>query len=579
MNPNGDATARVEDLLLERLGESGLPSRAEDIVVGAILGDAELSAIVDADTEPGARPAIATMTTAERPASIFLRSVIVEGFRGIGPPAALRLQPGPGLTLIAGRNGSGKSSFAEAAELVLTGDNKRWSGRGPVWKAGWRNLHAPGTSRICVELAVDGQPGFTKVTRDWPAGSGLDDTSAVAQAHGEPQRPVSQLGWSRPLELYRPFLSYSELSALVGGRPSDMHDALQAILGLDVLIDAERRLGGARRTAEAASKQASKALPGLHNLLAGYPDNRARQAEAALARVPADLGQIEILAAGADAGDDKVTARLRQVTAITLPARDAADLAVAVLAEASDRVAGLVGTAAGDARRLAGLLSSALDHQAAHPGQMCPVCGGRALDDAWAATTRAEIGRLSRAAEAAGAAHADLDAATRAIRNLIGAVPSVLHEGLDLGGEVDSGPARQAWRDWAELAADDSTARLLTETAARYATLDSALAALQADAAAVLERRSQAWQPAALALAGWADVARTSQRAAGTLADVRKAIAWLRQVGSEIRNARLAPFAEHVGDGLGDCCGRRATSNSARSGWRARPPRGGWPST
>src|SRR5258706_14473022 len=132
---NGDATARVEDLLLERLGESGLPSRAEDFVVGAILGDAELSAIVDADAEPGARPAIATTTTADRPASIFLRSVIVKGFRGIGPSAALRLQPGPGLTLIAGRNGSGKSSFAQAAELVLTGDNKRWSGRGPVWRA------------------------------------------------------------------------------------------------------------------------------------------------------------------------------------------------------------------------------------------------------------------------------------------------------------------------------------------------------------------------------------------------------------------------------------------------------------
>lgn len=54
----------------------------------------------------------------------------VEGFRGIGAEATLHVQPGPGLTLIVGRNGSGKSSFAEAAELAVTGASRRWS---PAW--------------------------------------------------------------------------------------------------------------------------------------------------------------------------------------------------------------------------------------------------------------------------------------------------------------------------------------------------------------------------------------------------------------------------------------------------------------
>jgi hypothetical protein len=35
------------------------------------------------------------------------------GLRGIGPRQTLELVPGPGLTVVAGRNGSGKSSFAE----------------------------------------------------------------------------------------------------------------------------------------------------------------------------------------------------------------------------------------------------------------------------------------------------------------------------------------------------------------------------------------------------------------------------------------------------------------------------------
>lgn len=49
----------------------------------------------------------------------YLHSITVEGFRGIGRPATLDLVPGRGLTLVIGRNGSGKSSFADALEAAL----------------------------------------------------------------------------------------------------------------------------------------------------------------------------------------------------------------------------------------------------------------------------------------------------------------------------------------------------------------------------------------------------------------------------------------------------------------------------
>jgi chromosome segregation ATPase len=62
----------------------------------------------------------------------FLRRITAQGFRGIGPKATLDLTPGPGLTLVVGRNGSGKSSFAEGLELLLTGDTYRWSQRSKV---------------------------------------------------------------------------------------------------------------------------------------------------------------------------------------------------------------------------------------------------------------------------------------------------------------------------------------------------------------------------------------------------------------------------------------------------------------
>lgn len=45
-------------------------------------------------------------------------------------------------------------------------------------------------------------------------------------------------------------------------------------------------------------------------------------------------------------------------------------------------------------------------------------------------------------------------------------------------------------------------------------------------------------------LAAWVKQARESEAAAIQLADLKKAIDWLRRVGKEVRNARLAPFAQ-----------------------------------
>ena len=53
---------------------------------------------------------------AASPRKVFLQGIRVRGFRGIGPESTLSIAPGPGLTLVVGRNGCGKSSFAEAAE-------------------------------------------------------------------------------------------------------------------------------------------------------------------------------------------------------------------------------------------------------------------------------------------------------------------------------------------------------------------------------------------------------------------------------------------------------------------------------
>src|SRR4051794_40463170 len=91
-----------------------------------------------------------------RAAPIWLRSVSVEGFRGIGPPAVLELEPRPGLTVVAGRNGSGKSSFAEGLELLLTGRLRRWEKRPKAWTETWQCLHHAEPTRIAAVFVPEG---------------------------------------------------------------------------------------------------------------------------------------------------------------------------------------------------------------------------------------------------------------------------------------------------------------------------------------------------------------------------------------------------------------------------------------
>ena len=102
------------------------------LVLAALEGPDELAALLDGSARPAAAPGVAR--TPARPALAHLASITVEGFRGVGPAVTLELPPGPGLTLVVGRNGSGKSSFAEALEVLLTGDTFRWQARSAVWR-------------------------------------------------------------------------------------------------------------------------------------------------------------------------------------------------------------------------------------------------------------------------------------------------------------------------------------------------------------------------------------------------------------------------------------------------------------
>jgi recombinational DNA repair ATPase RecF len=533
------APAALEALIFGRLTEADLTGSVTDIVVAALLGDEDLDAVLG--PQGWERPAMHQTAPTGTVPMFFLRSIVAEGFRGVGTEATLRLEPGPGLTLVVGRNGSGKSSFAEAAELAVTGESRRWS-RNTAARTGWRNIHTSTTSRVAVGLAADGQAGTMTLAREWAPGSPLEDAIAYFQEPGARRVPGVPTGWAEPLDLYRPFLSYSELGTLVDGKPSEMYDTLQAILGLDQLIDAEHRLTGARKRLDEMSKSARQALPDLLSRLATHPDERASQAQTALSGRKWDLDAIDALAVGEQQTETGIAGTLRQIVALELPKAETVSAAVDRLANAEEELTGQVGTPAGDAQRTSGLLTAALNHYAEHPGSLCPVCAGRSLDEAWEADARREISRLAEIAQEANAAVSERNEAARALRTVLPSEPLALSQ--NLGRQVDATAMHTAWQRWAKLAIEASPKQLVSQAVGAFGELVSAMTELHDAAARELAVRSEAWQPMATALAAWTEQARASQHAADNLAKVKQALAWLKADGQEIRNARLEPFTQ-----------------------------------
>ncbi|MCM0673888.1 AAA family ATPase, partial [Micromonospora phytophila] len=228
-------TEPLAELIFDRLTADDVPDDTAELVLAALSSTDDLAVALDGGKttldlgNPG---------SGEPPAQIWLSSVTVAGFRGVGPERTLAIEPGPGLTLVVGRNGSGKSSFAEAVELALTGDSARWADRTSVWRAGWRNLHAPDPCRIGVELRLDGVATPIRVSRSWVPGAELGAAEVTVASDRGRHTDLAELGLARPLELYRPFLTAAELGRLTAGTQSQLFDAISAILGLEAITDA-----------------------------------------------------------------------------------------------------------------------------------------------------------------------------------------------------------------------------------------------------------------------------------------------------------------------------------------------------
>jgi hypothetical protein len=557
----------LQDHVVARLASSGADKNPWSfIILAALYGPQALATYLTGGQAP-AFPAPAKGKAAARaagkpapgaaagpaiePPGVFLGAITVSGFRGIGPETRLPLHAGPGLTLVVGRNGSGKSSFAEGVEVLLTGTSLRWAKRAVAWKEGWRNLHKAQAATVSAELVVEGQGPLT-AARTWTADAELDRSVATARAKGGKAMPLESLGWTGHLATFRPFLSYNELGSMLEDGPSKVYDALAPVLGLDEFVAVQTTPAEARKTLNAHLTSVKAAATTLaqqaEQVERSHPrEARAVRLAAALKAKTWDLPALRTLAEGGlDATRDALDG-LRRLAAMSPPDVEAVQRCVLRLREAEAATARHAGSDAARSLARARLLEQALGFHAAHArgDASCPVCGaGDALSDDWAARSQREIESLHAEAAAVRAAEDESTAAVREARALVresGVLPSAA------AGEL---PSLQALREvearWLQARGIDRLSALADHLEAHVLDVADATARVASDAAAELARREDVWRPLAQPLAAWLPAAEQLATSKARLDDLKDAEAWWKDTIEAVRDERFQPIAERA---------------------------------
>jgi energy-coupling factor transporter ATP-binding protein EcfA2 len=523
------ALADADESLSESARLAVLAALEDPDVLSEALGGAASAHLADS---------LSAVDKPEHPVGAYLDSVTVSGFRGIGPKIAVPLQPGPGLTVIAGRNGSGKSTLAEALELALTGVNSRWKDKPVVWSQAWRNLHAGEPAQIRIGLTEEGS-GTTTIGVDWPAGElvPVNDAQRWVQRKGQKQEPVGVLGWDTVLPMYRPLLSYDELSGILEGKPSEFYDQLYRLLGLEQLSDAINVLDAEVKRLRQPGADLKKAADALKPVLDAHEDARAVIALAQVKKSKPDLDAVRPLITGTAPNVSPAWEHARQLTVPGVEEAESKCTALRSAALAAQQEARRVDALAADRAQL---LESSLDFHDQHGDQRCPICGHGTLDEGWALAARAALERDQSALRDLTAARAESEQARSAVVTMVRAVARPPLADPDLNA-LDA--ARAAYDHFAELPIGDELA-LADHVETTLPPLRAAYTALAQQASDLLQAREDAWSPVAAELAAWLHKAESTAAVSGQLAVAAEASKWLQGNASQLRNERIAPLAE-----------------------------------
>jgi ABC-type Mn2+/Zn2+ transport system ATPase subunit len=529
--------------ILERLlADDVLEGLAVDFVDAACQGPTRLEEVLEGKPFKRERPTPNRKAIhVVEPPGAYLESIVVEGFRGVGPEAKLSLTPGPGLTLVVGRNGSGKSTFAEALETLLTGQCGRWSAaRSKLWRQGWRNLHAQGGVRVHATVVVEGRAPI-RLTRRWEAGTELD--GAVVEL--DSAESFETLGWAPALSEFRPFISHPELGILAS-EPSHAFDHLHQVLGLGEVSQALGLLTTRRQSFDARAKALKSRRDELVRQAQALAqrDARAERILTALSKRPpaVEVLEHEIRDSHETAQPDSEHRLLGVLSNLQLPSLRDWEAAAAALRQAAAEVEVTAADSAADHSKLAQLLEAALPYLERNAAA-CPVCE-RPIGPEFVATLAERTKRARALSQRFEDCQKKLHEAQRVARTLADKLPeaelaAAEKLGLVEGLSVRATELRKALQgNPGELAAELEATGLEVAQAGEH---------LRVQAAERLRALDDAFRPLQRNLIGWLSDARQEEPEAGVrLKALKAAEKWLQGQEAALRDERFQPIADEV---------------------------------
>ena len=338
-----------------------------DALAGAGLTDKAINFILDESSDVGVAT---TDNLTAGPA--YLRSITVEGFRGIGREAKLPLNPGVGLTVVVGANGSGKSSFAEAVERLLTGAIGRSERAAADEWLNWQNLHHNSGARVRVVLQGALDTTDITLTHRWADTDSIDaGLTTMLQKGGAPE-PWSPSTIADAMSSFPPLLPYARLGAAIRGQQFELFDAFNPLLGLGEMERIERSLAKKFGAAEALLKSADTASKTSRQLVAqsGLAEMSAMLAEIdAGARSPMEAAELVV-----SDGEDEDQAALREIASLRDFDEAAATAEMKRVGSLERELAERMTPEFERAEQLAGLLEASVAFHQHGAVEQCPVC-------------------------------------------------------------------------------------------------------------------------------------------------------------------------------------------------------------
>lgn len=148
-----------------------------------------------------------------------LLRVSIDGYQGVGAPLTVELDPTPGVTVLIGRNGSGKSSIADAIETALHGEPRAPASNGRGGKAPlWERQHCGrDATQAHVEVTLlAGEETLTLGVRIDPDGMVTGRTARHAAADGAmTDVDLDATSWRSALAGHRPVFGYAAVERQV----------------------------------------------------------------------------------------------------------------------------------------------------------------------------------------------------------------------------------------------------------------------------------------------------------------------------------------------------------------------------